>query len=235
MGLHLPPASDLWTAIDLYLQRAYPDGCPTPTVQQRLDKLRAAGAEPWQSDVFEKVQGPNGTQYKLRLGNSSYPHMKLAIEPSPDQSALLAADPCPAGHYNLGFLNGLGGPLFIMNIDYLLPQILGAQDYLNPLDLSLFLLRLSLAENPRSDRGHLRTMMGTKNRGHHLSAEGRHDLHEFAFFVYIQGCAVGRKPGIYPGGDPGREIRSQKGGRQKENIGLPLENQVADDPGVGQP
>ena len=89
MGLHLPPASDLWTAIDLYLQRAYLAGRPTPTVQQRLDKLRAAGAEPWQSDVFEKVHGPNGTQYKLRLGNSSYPHMKLAIEPSPDQSALL--------------------------------------------------------------------------------------------------------------------------------------------------
>lgn len=85
MGLDaLPAVADLRRAVEIYLHCAYSAGKVPPAIQQRVEQLAAAGAQPWDAEVFERTTVPTGTRYALRLGNSAYPHMKLAIEPSPD-------------------------------------------------------------------------------------------------------------------------------------------------------
>jgi hypothetical protein len=101
----------LWKAIHTYLSHAY-DGATAPSdnlpaetpsaVRARLDTLRSTPDEAfYDSPVFEVTAAPAATKdakepptkYALRLGNRSYPHMKLVIERSPDgQSYLLRAD-----------------------------------------------------------------------------------------------------------------------------------------------
>ncbi len=85
----LPAAAELWRAIEIYLAHAYPGGEPTPMVKQRLERLRAAGEWPWADDVFEKTESEGRIQYGIRLGNAWYPHMKLAVEKSPDSDSYL--------------------------------------------------------------------------------------------------------------------------------------------------
>ncbi|MCY2951010.1 MAG: hypothetical protein NTU53_03420 [Planctomycetota bacterium] len=79
-----PSPSEVWNAIDLYLQQAYPAG-PSCAIRARLDSLRAI-SDPnfYDSRILECDPAPQPTRFSLRLGNRFYPHMKLVIERSPD-------------------------------------------------------------------------------------------------------------------------------------------------------
>ena len=99
----MPAPSDLWRAVELYLKHAYPGSAPPAAVRARLDKLRAGGDdELFESELFERDVKDEPTKLSLRLGNKTYPHMKLVIERSPDGAGhLLRADThdrhcCPA-------------------------------------------------------------------------------------------------------------------------------------------
>lgn len=88
MAQILPDIEQLWRAIELYLASAY-EGPPPRPVQQRLDTLRRAGDAPWDSAVFERSTVGGGPRLSLRLGNRSYPHMKLSIDRTPDGAGSL--------------------------------------------------------------------------------------------------------------------------------------------------
>ena len=78
---------------------------PPSAVRARLETLRSTPQDAfYDSPVFEKQEAPRApgdpsprdpapVRYCLRLGNLSYPHMKLMVERSPDgQGYLLRAD-----------------------------------------------------------------------------------------------------------------------------------------------
>ena len=85
-----PDPSQVMQAIDIYLRNAYGDEPPV-TVRSQLAVLKSWGGPFFRAPVFvADTQGPNGsTRYSMRLGNRHYPHMKLRIEPSPDESRYL--------------------------------------------------------------------------------------------------------------------------------------------------
>ncbi len=84
MSWQKPTASIIWQAIDLFLAHAY-DGAPPAAVRGRLETLRHAPQDDIvQSPVFEHDRARPDARLCLRLGNQSYPHMKLIIEPAPD-------------------------------------------------------------------------------------------------------------------------------------------------------
>ena len=114
-----PSPRVVWKAIGVYLAAAYdgppadPPGVPggTPSaVRARLETLRStpdpafydcpvleqapAASSAVSSAAAAGREGDEGpTRYALRLGNRSYPHMKLVIERSPDgRTYLLRAD-----------------------------------------------------------------------------------------------------------------------------------------------
>ena len=91
MSADLPNASQVWTAIDVYLRCAYESSSPPKPVQNRLDSLRAAGenAHFFQSLVLERDSQEAPKKFGLRLGNRFYPHMKLIIEQRPDSRGYL--------------------------------------------------------------------------------------------------------------------------------------------------
>ena len=110
MDWHKPASSALWRAIETYLMHAY-DGAPGPggipagtpsAVRAKLQVLRATDeADLFESNVFEREVTSNGhgsaaqrpKRYSLRLGNRSYPHMKLVVDRAPDgRGYLLRAD-----------------------------------------------------------------------------------------------------------------------------------------------
>lgn len=93
MSWQRPSPAEVWTAIDLYLSQAYSGGPPS-AVRARLDTLRAAAPEDFYGcAVFECDSKTNPTRFALRLGNQTYPHMKLVIERSPSgTSHLFRAD-----------------------------------------------------------------------------------------------------------------------------------------------
>jgi hypothetical protein len=96
-----PAPADLWRAVEAYLEVAW-GGPPPPAVAERLARLRAAEpAHLLDSDVFER----SGERLSLRLGNRSYPHMKLVIEPSSSGTAQFRADT-----HDRHFLELLGSP-----------------------------------------------------------------------------------------------------------------------------
>jgi hypothetical protein len=88
MSSHLPTRAALWTAIDLYLGRAYEGAIPT-TVKKRLDELRAAGERWSESSAIELGKSGDTSRIALRLGNSFYPHMKLILDRRPDDLGYL--------------------------------------------------------------------------------------------------------------------------------------------------
>ena len=80
-------------ALEIYLTQAYPAGSPPEVVRRRLE---------WPSDVepmalltrapFERVGkavGGGSPIYALRLGNLRYPHMKLQIQPWPNEAGFM--------------------------------------------------------------------------------------------------------------------------------------------------
>ena len=85
-----PDSAQVIQAIDVYLRNAYGDEPPV-TVRSQLAVLKSWGGPFFRAPVFvADAQGPGGgTRYSMRLGNRHYPHMKLRIEPSPDESRYL--------------------------------------------------------------------------------------------------------------------------------------------------
>ena len=81
-----PSPQEVFHAIDVYLNVAYPGKGPATTIQSRLDALRMQEPKAfYESTSLEREANQNPPQkYALRLGNHHYPHMKLVIEPTPD-------------------------------------------------------------------------------------------------------------------------------------------------------
>ena len=88
-----PPDPQLvFKAIDAYLQGAYGGEPPVP-VRSALATLHAWAGKFYNCPVFSKDAHTPPNRYMIRLGNRHYPHMKLAIERSPDgQTFLFRAD-----------------------------------------------------------------------------------------------------------------------------------------------
>lgn len=93
-----PDPSDVMRAVDTYMQIAYGDRPPPVPVRSQLAVLRS-----WKGDFFRSPAIAASTdpadaaappkRFSIRLGNHQYPHMKLAIERSPDgQTYLFRAD-----------------------------------------------------------------------------------------------------------------------------------------------
>jgi hypothetical protein len=91
--LHALKLDILRRAIDIYMQRAYPDGTPPEVVRRRLDwPADADAARLLSGPPFERVrrnEGGEPTIYALRLGNARYPHMKLQVQPWPNSAGFL--------------------------------------------------------------------------------------------------------------------------------------------------
>jgi hypothetical protein len=89
MQVDRPEAAEVLRAVDAYLRVAY-GGEPLPAhVRSQLAVLQT-----WKGDFFRSpaIASDGGTppkRYSIRLGNRHYPHMKLAVERSPDGRAYL--------------------------------------------------------------------------------------------------------------------------------------------------
>lgn len=81
-----PLADELWRAIEVYLAIAYAGKPVPPAVQTRLEPVRSAATddERYACKSFERDASDPPRRYSVRLGNASYPHMKLVIEAAPD-------------------------------------------------------------------------------------------------------------------------------------------------------
>ena len=88
MSLSKPDAALVQRAIDVYVREAYPAGPPVP-VRSMLATERTWAGHLTDAPVFIKDDQKNPTKYSMRLGNESYPHMKLVIERAPDGNAYL--------------------------------------------------------------------------------------------------------------------------------------------------
>jgi hypothetical protein len=83
-----PAPAAVWRAIEAYLAVAY-DGAPPAPVAARLSSLRAAPETAfYDCEAFER----GDDRYALRLGNRSYPHMKLVVVAAPGGRAVFRAD-----------------------------------------------------------------------------------------------------------------------------------------------
>lgn len=80
-------------AAAIYLKLAYPAGEPPETVKRRLDWPDGASPQDLLTKPpFEKAGKAPGTQapiFALRLGNARYPHMKLQIQPWPNDAGVM--------------------------------------------------------------------------------------------------------------------------------------------------
>jgi hypothetical protein len=80
-------------AVDIYLELAYPTKQVPPVVRRRLewpdgcDGARVLNAAPFERTG--KAPGRPSPIYALRLGNHRYPHMKLQIQPWPNDAAFM--------------------------------------------------------------------------------------------------------------------------------------------------
>ena len=89
MQVERPDPTDVMRAVDSYMKVAYGDDAVPAHVRSQLAVL-----ETWKGDFFRSpaIASDGGTpprRYSIRLGNRHYPHMKLAIERSPDGKAYL--------------------------------------------------------------------------------------------------------------------------------------------------
>jgi hypothetical protein len=83
-----PDAALVQRAIDVYVNTAYPVGPPV-AVRSMLETERTWAGHLTDAPVFVKDDPKNTTRWSMRLGNASYPHMKLVIERSPDGNGYL--------------------------------------------------------------------------------------------------------------------------------------------------
>jgi hypothetical protein len=70
-------------AIDAYVRLAY-GGEPPVTVRSQLATLQSFRGNFFKNPVFVSDGKTPPMRYAARLGNPSYPHMKLAVERAPD-------------------------------------------------------------------------------------------------------------------------------------------------------
>ena len=89
MQVERPDPTDVMRAVDAYMKAAYGDEPAPAHVRSQLAVLQT-----WKGDFFRSpaIASDGGTppkRYSIRLGNRHYPHMKLAIERSPDGKAYL--------------------------------------------------------------------------------------------------------------------------------------------------
>jgi hypothetical protein len=84
----LPDPSQVLGAIETYIAIAY-DGAPPTTVRSQILTLKSWGGPFFAAPVFAATGDPSAPRRTLRLGNRHYPHMKLAMEPSPDGAKYL--------------------------------------------------------------------------------------------------------------------------------------------------
>lgn len=86
MAWSRPTAAEFWRAVDVYLATAYVAKPAPAAVVTRLDGARAAASEDelYAGKSFERDAQVPPTRYSIRLGNPTYPHMKMVIEPAPD-------------------------------------------------------------------------------------------------------------------------------------------------------
>src|ERR1700712_4874902 len=84
-----PATTDVWKAINCYMALAYSGPVPAP-VRSKLETLRPMSTEDfYASPIFERDSKTAPSKLSLRLGNKTYPHMKLTIERSPDKNGYL--------------------------------------------------------------------------------------------------------------------------------------------------
>jgi hypothetical protein len=101
MPANLPEPMQVHKAIDIYLAHAYSAALPLPT-RSMINLLKTWAGDFYAAPAFAKTGAPGAPRLTVRLGNSVYPHMKLAIEPAPDgESYVFKADShdrhlCPA-------------------------------------------------------------------------------------------------------------------------------------------
>lgn len=90
MSWSKPAVSQVHKAIEAYLRIAYGGRAAPSAINARLETLRACSDDEfWECAVFERDNPSRPTRYSLRLGNPTYPHMKLVIERSPDGKTFL--------------------------------------------------------------------------------------------------------------------------------------------------
>jgi hypothetical protein len=82
MSTPLPEADEVMRAIEIYLATAY-TSAPPIVVKARVENVKGCLPDWSHCREFVPESRDHGTRYTLRLGNAFYPHMKLAIEPSP--------------------------------------------------------------------------------------------------------------------------------------------------------
>jgi len=93
MNWQRPDPATVLKAFDLYLKHAFPGGVAPAAVNKRIETLKASKPALFESATWERDAPTDTTRYSLRLGNATYPHMKLVIERSPDgEKYLLRAD-----------------------------------------------------------------------------------------------------------------------------------------------
>lgn len=93
MQVERPEPTDVMRAVDTYVKVAYGSEALPAHVRSQLAVLQT-----WKGDFFRSpaIASDGGTppkRYSIRLGNRHYPHMKLAVERSPDgRTYLFRAD-----------------------------------------------------------------------------------------------------------------------------------------------
>jgi hypothetical protein len=95
---NLPNPADVMHAVDIYMKLAYGEQIPL-TIRSLLGVLRS-----WKGDFFRSpaIAADKEDPYRrltIRLGNRQYPHMKLAMERSPDASVYLFRADTHDGHW----------------------------------------------------------------------------------------------------------------------------------------
>ena len=98
MQVERPDPTDVMRAVDTYVKVAHGDDPVPAHVRSQLAVLQT-----WKGDFFRSpaIASDGGTppkRYSIRLGNRYYPHMKLAVERSPDGKAYLFRADTHDGH-----------------------------------------------------------------------------------------------------------------------------------------
>jgi hypothetical protein len=87
-----PDQQQVLQAMDIYLKTAYQGDLPL-RVRSQQGILESWGGPFFQAPIFVADNNTPPRRYTIRLGNSFYPHMKLAIEMAPhDEGWLFRVD-----------------------------------------------------------------------------------------------------------------------------------------------
>jgi hypothetical protein len=79
-----PPVEQFWCAVEIYLRIAYGNSKISGATQKRIETLKATGHHDlYASPIFERDDPNTPKRLSLRLGNPTYPHMKLVVEAKP--------------------------------------------------------------------------------------------------------------------------------------------------------